>query len=259
MNLETVDWHYPRPDLAQNILNRYRLGMTPLTVFFAPLESGKTEFVIKDVLPAAKEFGYDSIITVNFSQNKEDPESCLLQGLTRAYNAIPSIEAKNIPSTLIQFRDFFYLYKILFQEDENAKVLFILDEIQILASSDENDNIVASIRTFLNKNEDWLHCIMTGSDKNELSRMFNRYEAPLYRAAYIEEFPPLGDAFVLYMIKCYHDKSGLKLDEVGAISTFNQLGKRPARFCQLIERMLLQGITDFNIGLGIFSDLARNK
>ena len=233
--------------------------MTPLTVFFAPLESGKTEFVINDVLPAAKEFGYDSIITVNFSQNKEDPESCLLQGLTRAYNAIPSIEAKNIPSTLIQFRDFFYLYKILFQEDENAKVLFILDEIQILASRDENDSIVASIRTFLNKNEDWLHCIMTGSNKNELSRMFNRYEAPLYRAAYIEDFPPLGDAFVLYMIKCYHDKSGLKLDEVGAISTFNQLGKRPARFRQLIERMLLQGITDFNIGLGVFSDLARNK
>lgn len=258
MNVETVDWHCPRPDLAKNILNRYRLGMTPLTVFFAPLESGKTEFVINDVLPAAKEFGYSSIITVNFSQNKADPESCLLQGLTRAYHAIPSVEAKDLPSTQIQFRDIFYLYKILFQEDGDAKVLFILDEIQILASSDENDNIVASIRAFLNKNEDWLHCIMTGSNSNELSRMFNRYEAPLYRAAYIEDFPPLGDEFVLHMIKCYHDKSGLKLDEVEAIRTFNQLGKRPACFRQLIEKMLLQGITDFNIGLSTFSDLASN-
>jgi hypothetical protein len=44
--------------------------MTPLTVFFAPLKSSKTEFVINDALPAAKEFGYNSIITVNFSQNK---------------------------------------------------------------------------------------------------------------------------------------------------------------------------------------------
>lgn len=51
-------WHFARPELAQAYLNAFALGLTAARGLFARRRMGKTEFLCKDLLPAAVENGY---------------------------------------------------------------------------------------------------------------------------------------------------------------------------------------------------------
>lgn len=301
-----IDWHYPRPDLAANILGRYAAGMTPTTVLFAPRKSGKTEFVMLDVLPQAKELGYIDIV-VDFWDDKNQPEQCLINALKAAFNKLPaSLQAKAVELSGVNtevkggikgisaglstrssaplfttHQEAFKIFEGLYRgsnlgkesgkrggkengkgsrnESGKGKVLLFLDEVQHLGTRTEFDPVIASIRGFIDKNKDWLHCIMTGSSQEGLLRMFMRNDAPLYRAGNIEDFPMLNVEFVGYMLHCYEQATGKVLDNGEAIKTFRQLGKSPDRFRQLVERMVIGGLNGFEQGIAACPDLMENE
>src|SRR3990167_6591849 len=52
-------WHYPRKELAKQVLGMFESGLSSALVFFAPRRMGKTEFLLKDMRPLAKKRGWD--------------------------------------------------------------------------------------------------------------------------------------------------------------------------------------------------------
>ena len=51
-------WHYPRPKLAEKYLKVFDIGLIAAQGLFAKRRMGKSEFLEKDLLPAAQEHGY---------------------------------------------------------------------------------------------------------------------------------------------------------------------------------------------------------
>ena len=51
-------WHYPRPKLAEKYLKVFDIGLIAAQGLFAKRRMGKSEFLEKDLLPAAHEHGY---------------------------------------------------------------------------------------------------------------------------------------------------------------------------------------------------------
>ena len=48
-------WHFPRRELAEQILGMFESGLSSALVFFAPRRMGKTEFLCKDIAPLAEQ------------------------------------------------------------------------------------------------------------------------------------------------------------------------------------------------------------
>lgn len=277
-----IDWHCPRPQLAQNILDRYKLGFTPLVVLFAPRKQGKTQFVNKDVIPMAKDQGYVSVITVDFWADPEDPEACIIKAFSHAFNQLPAklqakamkikqvsggvslskkglgLDAKATGSAPLfeTALDAVSIFEGLFGDREEGTVFLFLDEIQHLATKESYKPIASTLRTFLNnKNDKWLHTIMTGSSQNGLQQMFKQTDAPFYGHGSIEQYQPLGSEFILHMMKCYKAITGKELNKAQAVSAFRDLSGRPDKYRALMERMVTNGIGDFTQSKELFPDI----
>jgi hypothetical protein len=50
-------WHYPRPKLAEKYLKVFDIGLIAAQGLFAKRRMGKSEFLEKDLLPAARGHG----------------------------------------------------------------------------------------------------------------------------------------------------------------------------------------------------------
>ena len=76
-------WHYPRTALADQYLKTLAIGLSKSLVLFAQRRMGKTEFLRKDLLPAAEKAGYITIY-VSLWESREDPQSVLLDAIRKA-------------------------------------------------------------------------------------------------------------------------------------------------------------------------------
>lgn len=74
------NWHYARPLLAKKYLTLFELGLTSARGLFARRRMGKTEFLKKDFMPAAKEAGY-TVVYINLWELEVDPETALVAEL----------------------------------------------------------------------------------------------------------------------------------------------------------------------------------
>ena len=82
-----LNWHFPRVELAEKLMDRFQIGATTALTLFAPRRMGKTEFVNKDLLPLAEKQGYITAY-VNFWDRKQNPADSLIVGLTRATGSL---------------------------------------------------------------------------------------------------------------------------------------------------------------------------
>ena len=95
MNLIKI-WHYHRPALAKIYLDTLNAGLVTSTTIFAPRRAGKTSFLLKDLMPAAKAAGY-AVAYVDLWQTKLSPGISIVRALERALepkNTIENIIAK---------------------------------------------------------------------------------------------------------------------------------------------------------------------
>ena len=104
MNEIKDPWHFSRPELAQAYLNGFNLGLTSARGLFALRRMGKSEFLKKDLLPAAVEAGYLTVYT-NLWEDTEHPGQALASGIFLA--AQPSAlgrlwESLNTPITKLK-------------------------------------------------------------------------------------------------------------------------------------------------------------
>ena len=262
--VEPDPWHFGRHDLARRTLTLLTAGPARALTLFAPRRTGKTEFLIKDLAPTAEADGHRAIY-VSFWQEPMSPlaallhalETSLKQGtftdrLRRAGRAlspklqlsIPMVGRAEVdissltgkpPSDLL-----LYLDDLLHRVSTRGKpTILMLDEVQELARSQDNQALVAALRTGLDKRPDQIKSVFTGSSREGLAAMFAARQAPFFHFATPIDLPQLGEPFVDHILATMAEAARRRPDRHEMLDAFEDLHRNPYYFRMLVETMLL--------------------
>lgn len=259
-----LDWHYPRTDLAEQILDRLDIGATTALTLFAPRRMGKTEFVMRDLLPMAVERGYIGVYA-NFWDRKDDPAESLIHGLNNAVAGLTL--TTRLKRTLSRLRGAGFntptggasaslkdtsdsdklniiqeLFDLLIKEDR--KVLLALDEVQHLATESRFEPIVYALRGMIDPNRERVSVLYTGSSRSGLQRLFRRRNAPLFSSSQQIDLPDLGRGYLQHTARVFHAASHRSLDINACSTAFKAVKRVPYDYRQIIDNLILHGGTD---------------
>jgi hypothetical protein len=254
-------WHYPRQDIAQLYLKTLDLGLQSARGIFAKRRMGKTEFLNKDLIPAAAKAGYLTAYA-NLWENKDNPAQALVLAialavephgvgklLQRFNTPIKNIKASgkivgigeggleteladpaNVANTTLSM-----VMRSL--DKTKRKLLLAIDEAQVLASAD-HANFAHALRAALDVRKNSVKVIFAGSSENTLRRMFARSSEPFYNWAPLEPFALLDRDFVEDMVVKVNNLSKYPLSVPDALKAFETLNKTPDFFRQFLDRYL---------------------
>lgn len=254
-------WHFPRPELADAYLQAFDLKLSSARGLFARRRMGKTEFLRRDLLPAALERGY-LVAYTNLWDNRAEPDSALVgaladalepQGLKAVFarlrqpvrkvklgakmpgGAEGSLEAELAapPNGTLALRE------LLKQLDQQQKpLLLVIDEAQVLAHANHSD-FAHALRAALDIRKDRIKVIFAGSSETTLREMFARASEPFYNWAALEPFPLLADEFVDFTIRLMNSMARQPLTFEQGRHAFEELHRTPEFFKRFVERYML--------------------
>jgi hypothetical protein len=284
-NLETIKpdpWHFPRPELADAYLRAFDLKLSSARGLFARRRMGKTEFLRRDLLPAAVSAGY-LIAYTNLWDRRSAPDVALVAALTdalepqgvkavlarlgqpvRKLKASATIsgglegalEAELAQSTIDKSDA---LREVLKQLDRQKKpLLLVIDEAQVLARAEHSD-FAHALRAALDIRKENIKVIFAGSSETTLREMFARASEPFYNWAPLEAFPLLGDEFVAFTIKLMNSMARHVLTPAQGKHAFDELHRTPEFFKRFVERYMLyqpqgEGAALTHTKASVFSD-----
>src|SRR3954452_24232810 len=78
-----LDWHWPRRELAEHYMRMFQVVGAHSMVLFAPRGKGKTQFMTRDVQPAAEAAGMFPVY-VNFWDDNSNPANSMRYAMLRA-------------------------------------------------------------------------------------------------------------------------------------------------------------------------------
>lgn len=226
-----MDWHFYRPELASRILGDLFDRGIARQAYFGRRRIGKTEFLTKDLLPAAKEKGVHALYC-SFWELPEQPQLALIKALTQSLPQKPGLfqrfsfsagltgitaaltpsavgKIPNIPTAdLIEVSNAFgdWVSRLKGQAG-----LIILDEIQHLATNDAFNAFSSQLRTLLDQAGNNIRVIFTGSSQTDLRRLFQDPRAAFYSFSQVSDFPVFGEDFVNHVCQCFQKVTGLTL------------------------------------------------
>ncbi|WP_300554487.1 ATP-binding protein [Maricaulis sp.] len=252
--MSTSPWHFPRADFARSVLTLLMDGPIQGVSLFGPRRMGKTQFLLNDLAPLAERKRH-RVVYVSFMQTGAPLALTLFEldlalkhrKMGRRLTARPgelkarfSLKAPVGPGELTvdlgqsprelpgdQLLALDALLGAL--ADPGHPTLIMLDEFQELADS-ENAELVAALRTALDKRRDGLRAIFTGSSVDGLNRVFSTRSAPFFRFATPVDLPPLGEEFVAHQLKAFGEISRRKLDRAKADAVFERFERNPLIF-----------------------------
>lgn len=246
------DWHYARPELAEKYLNLFALGLLSARCLFARRRMGKTEFLEKDFVPAAKNEGYVTAY-VNLWRLQTDPATAIVSELYKsvapkrfeklkikisgkiagvvegAVETEVRSSKKAVGLALMDVMDAFDKTKLI--------LMFVIDEAQVLAYA-ENSDFAHALRAALDIRKDRIKVIFAGSSETTLRRMFGIPSEPFYNWAPLEPFPLLGKEFVIAMVNRVNAICKFELSLDDALTAFSELKNTPEFFRRYIEHYL---------------------
>lgn len=245
-------WHYPRTELAQQVMTLFNSGLSHALTFFAPRRKGKTEFLLKDISPLAKEQGYQ-VFYFSFLDGTSDTQKRFIyelalfsQGkLAKGLNCLSSIEIQGFKAELAHASNDDLLHALNSLANDNRQTLLLLDEIQALSSVNHYP-IIASLRTALDTNKDKIKVIFTGSSREQLRQMFSSSKAPFFHYGQNLNFPDLGKAFTDHLAGVFYHTTKRDLDNDELYTAFDEMAKSPQMARALIERMALNPLLDIS-------------
>jgi hypothetical protein len=247
-------WHFPRTVLAEQVLGMFDTGLASALTFFAPRRMGKTEFLRKDITPAAEARGwrvfYFSFLDADSSaaQSFALALTAFAQGngwLPRMGKALGRIgkvsgsvggveaglelrgtEAEDIKAVIQRLAG------------GPSRVLLLLDEVQALASP-AHRTFVAALRTALDLNKERVSVIFTGSSREGLRRMFSQASAPFFHFGQNLPFPQLDRAFTDHLAVVFNHATRRAIDPESLWQAFIDMGRVPQLARSLVERIAL--------------------
>lgn len=257
----TDPWHFARPELAKQYLHVFDLGLTSARGLFAPRRMGKSEFLEKDLLPAAAAAGYRCAY-LNLWDARSTPGPALAEalaqamaprGLAKAFRRLntplsrvkagakmpglldASLEAELGEAKAGASADFRRLLRDW--ADPGHRLLLVLDEAQVLADAAHAD-LAHALRSGLDARKATVKVIFAGSSEATLRRMFGRHSEPFYNWAPLEPFDLLGADFVDWMVDKTNALTRFELERSVAHAAFEQLHRTPEFFRRFLSRYL---------------------
>lgn len=254
-------WHFARPILARKYLQIFQVGLISAQALFAPRRMGKSEFLERDLIPAAKKSGLLTAY-LNLWDAREHPRGALIGALARASSprglsgllkklrsplkkvrasakisgvAEGALEAELIEDPRIAGTALSDLLRSFDRADRT--LLLVLDEAQVLASPAHSD-LAHSLRAGLDVRKQTIKVVFAGSSESSLRRMFGRATEPFYNWAPIEPFERLGAEFVTAMTHKVNQLSRYPLSEREALRAFEALKRTPEFFRRYLQRYL---------------------
>lgn len=249
-------WHYPRIELAKQILGMFETKISSALVFFALRRMGKTEFLCKDISPLAASKGwrvfYFSFLDVEAKAATEFAKALAVfsekEGVLGKAHRLSRIVKKISGVAVgvkaeIELREAVKLDRdikgILARLASKGRLLLLLDEVQVLAKCPANANFIASLRTVLDVNKDNVSVIFTGSSQDGLRRMFSQANAPFFHFGQNLPFPELERGFTEHLADTFATVTGRKLDRDMLWTTFQEMRLVPQLARALVERLAL--------------------
>lgn len=251
--------HFPRPALATAYLAQLLEGGEPLALF-SPRRTGKTEFLRKDITPAADAAGM-LVVYADLWQDKTSAAVALAYALRSAVDdlSVPSSKAGrglatpvrgiSILGSGVTFGDdakraepqskFVEIDQLLMRLalESGKKVLLLLDEVQQLGLDQDGEALVAALRASLTKQQGSVYAILTGSSRDQLNDLFFRARAPMYEFASVIRFPLLGKEFIDYALERFRRLTDRTLDGQEMLTAFERLDHRPKLLARLLDHL----------------------
>ncbi len=261
MPLNPTVWHFHRREDALKYVDFFDTGISNSMTLFAPRRKGKTALLLHDIRPLARDRGYN-VIYCTFWDNKEKPAHALLTAIEHANEPVSITDRMKKLLTLplsdlsLSVADIQIGVKLDVGKDSDQDVLqklsqafhqvaknkhrtiFLLDEIQHLATSPDFGTLVAALRSAFDKYPDKLCALYTGSSRDGLHRLFREQKSPLFNAAQEYPLPDMGSDFVNFICERFHTASGRKIAINPANQVWRKVEKSPYHFMAIIERML---------------------
>jgi hypothetical protein len=254
-------WHFARPELANKYLQLFELGLTSARTLFARRRMGKTEFLKKDLIPAAQNMGY-VVAYVNLWDLELDPATALaaefykvvapkgfkklwshLNTPVKKFKASGKIPGLGEGGVEAEFSDQQKIVGTMLMEAMTAfdkiklKMILVIDEAQVLAY-EENTAFAHALRAALDIRKERIKVIFAGSSEATLRRMFGVSSEPFYNWAPLEPFELLGNDFVKAMVKQVNKISKYPLSLQDALEAFALLNHTPEFFRRYIEHYI---------------------
>lgn len=268
-------WHYPRTDFANLIIDGMQQDLLDRVSIFAPRKRGKTQFIQNDIMPLCRERGILPIY-VDFWMNKNDPQSVfiksvmsaceqeksLLQRLIKRYTPSKfSFDAKSHKVELgfdrkeqTQQPDLFDVFSEL--NKMGIPILLLLDEIQHLATRPEFEDFTAALRSFtVNRQNNNVKCIFTGSSREGLNQLFRNSQAPFYNSSETLNFKELDEDFVRHELEAFAlTTGGIQLDKNQALEVLISQNRSPGRFVGVLQKMAIYRVYDLLEGVNLYDE-----
>ena len=264
--MATYNWHFARPALAKKYLNLFDVGLTAARSLFARRRMGKTEFLKKDLMPAAEKHGY-LVVYTNLWDLEMDPATALVSELYKAVEPkgfqrmwkqlkmpinslkasgkIPGLAEASLEADLTKATPKIagtMLMEAMHAFDKTKHLLMlIIDEAQVL-SYNENTHFAHALRAALDARKDRIKVIFAGSSETTLRKMFGVASEPFYNWAPLEPFELLDKDFVEAMVKQVNHISKYPLAIEDAMNAFKQLKGTPEFFRRYIEHYLINPV-----------------
>lgn len=246
-------WHYSRTELAERIYRALALGPTKAISMFGPRQTGKTQFLVKDLGPLAEKRGH-KVVFVDFWGKKNSSLAVLLHALDqtlrggtfmeRMKTAIegfsPKIKLKS-PDRSIEIElsadrlqedvpvDLFFLMDDYCERLASIErpAFLLLDEFQEINRAPYAEDLIAALRSSLNKRGGSFAVVFSGSSQDELRRIFRDRTAPFFAFANSFDLPPLDEEFVRHQVNRYREISGREIERKTALSVFHRFKNNP--------------------------------
>jgi len=254
--MTTDPWHYPRTDLARQVLELFKTGLSSALVFFAPRRMGKTEFLCKDIGPLAEsqkwKVFYFSFLELgpsaasHFMQNLIGfaEKKCGLGKKQKWFGRANKItgEALGVKAE-IELKDPKQTHKdlseIMDYLSKHGPILLLLDEVQSLSQDRANLSFIAALRTSLDVYKDSIKVIFTGSSQEGLRRMFSQSKAPFFHFGQNLPFPELSKTFTDHLAQMFEKVTRRKISKDSLWKVFEEMQKIPQLARALMERLAL--------------------
>ncbi|AZL83354.1 hypothetical protein EIJ81_00370 (plasmid) [Aliivibrio salmonicida] len=261
-----IDWVYSRADLAKLIIDNMKANLFDRVTIFAPRKRGKTKFVQHDVIPLALKAGVLPIY-VDFWLFENEPERSFIYGVNESINAYaPTVEkiktiklssfeisafwlkmkAEGRPDTLNDFED--CIQKL---NSVDMPVLLLLDEVQHLGTRKEFMSFTKALRSFMTARADnKIKGLFTGSNQNDLKRLFQDTKAPFFESSSAIPFKELDGEFVTYQLANFKKATnGLEVDTNRAQAFFEEHHCKPEPLTDLLRKMAAYRVHDIDYAL----------
>jgi hypothetical protein len=253
-------WHFARPELARQYLREFDVGLIAARTLFAPRRMGKSQFLEKDLMPAAREHGMMSAY-LNLWQSRTAPTQALLgafsaalepRGFARFLKRLKSVKSIKLSAGIRAIGDgtlelewasldvataSTLLWDVLKELPAKKRLLLVLDEAQVLAMK-EHAELAHSLRANLDSRKNSIKVVFAGSSEVTLRQMFGRVKEPFYNWAPLEAFPLLGYEFVDHLTRLVNGLSRYALSQDHARAAFDALKRTPEFFRRFLNQYL---------------------